>query len=135
MSEDRGMGDRRIFTRYPLIINGTASMVRPLREGEWMVATSDISMGGIRLHFPGDLGSLIENGNILRLTFGDSQTDKTVVLHTRVVWKRRAIWESMLVPPEQANLLGQWSVGVEFEETPESEIRRLFEPAARVWGG
>jgi len=128
------MGDRRIFTRYPLIIKGTAVRVRPITEGEWSVATSDISMGGIRLHLPVELGTVIEDGNILRLTFGDQRTDKPVVLHAKVVWKRRAIWESMLIPPEDSNLLGQWSVGVEFEETPESEIRRLFEPASRVWG-
>ena len=118
----------------PLIIKGTAVRVRPITEGEWSVATSDISMVGIRLHLPVELGTVIEDGNVLRLTFGDQRTDKPVVLHAKVVWKRRAIWDSMLVPPEDSNLLGQWSVGVEFEETPESEIRRLFEPASRVWG-
>ena len=128
------MGDRRIFTRYPLIIKGMAVRVRPLTEGEWEVATSDISVGGIRLHMPVDLGTMIENGDVIRLTFGDQNTDKPVVLHAKVVWKRRAIWESMLIPPDQSNLLGQWSVGVEFTETPESEIRRLFDPASKIWG-
>ena len=134
MPEERGMGDRRIFTRYPLVIRGTAVLVRPITEGEWSVVTSDISMGGIRLHLPVELGTIIENDNVLRLTFGDLNTDKAVVLHAKIVWKRRAIWESMLVPQEDANLLGQWLVGVEFQETPESEIRRLFEPAFRIWG-
>ena len=134
MTEERGMGDRRIFTRYPLIIRGVAVRVRPITDGEWSVATSDISMGGIRLHLPVELGAILENGDVIRLTFGEMPNDKPVVLHAKVVWKRRAIWESMLIPEDQSNLLGQWSVGVEFEETPESEIRRLFEPASRIWG-
>jgi len=128
------MGDRRIFTRYPLIIAGTAVRVRPLTKGEWMVATSDISVSGIRLHLPVELGAMLENGDLLRLTFGSPNSDNKVVLHAKVAWKRRAIWESMLIPADKSNLLGEWSVGVEFEETPESEIRKLFEPAAKVWG-
>ena len=134
MAEERGMGDRRIFTRYPLIIKGTAVRIRPPTDGEFTVATSDISIGGIRLHLPVEFGAMLQNDDVLRLVFGDQSTDKPVVLHAHVVWKRRAVWESMLIPSDQSNLLGQWSIGVEFQDTPESEIRRLFEPASRIWG-
>lgn len=130
----RGMADRRLYPRYPLIMSGKGERLVPPLAASFHVNTTDISMGGIRLHLPPDAGKEVHANDILRLSFDDPAGGGTIALRTRVVWIRRAVVDQTAVDPGHPNILGEWTAGVEFSETPQSEIRRLFMPAERIWG-
>ncbi len=114
--------NRRKFLRYPLTVTGTAWCLTRVPAGPFTVKTSNISLSGLMLHASSDPVELLRVGDDLLLGFPDPTSKTQIKLNARVVWKREGLM----------NLLGSWAFGLEFFDTPEPEIRRLHDPAAKT---
>jgi hypothetical protein len=116
VTDEKSYTERRAHPRYPLLTTGEAKHVALQGAGEFRVAATNISMGGMVVH--ADSGGIVEPGDILTLKFSILQ-EPPVELHARVVWKRKGI----------ESVLGEWSFGLLYFNTSEDEIRRLHDPA------
>jgi hypothetical protein len=117
MAEKEPTGaERRQFPRYAILIEGE---VRPALTGTgvFRVASSNISLGGIVLHAVE--GEILQENDLVDISFPAVFSPDAVHLKGRVVWKAR----------NQYKHLGNWSFGILFYGTPESEIRRIVDPA------
>jgi hypothetical protein len=88
--------------------------------GPFTVNVSDISLAGMMLHSSANEMISLREGDELLMGFPEPDERHQVELKTRIVWKRHGLMA----------LLGAWSFGVVFHDTPEAEIRRLLDPAA-----
>jgi hypothetical protein len=113
--------ERRLSSRYALRATGTAWSVSRVAAEPFPVVASDVSRIGMRLHSAAEVLAQFENGDELLLGFPHPDQDSQVRLAVTLVWKRRGLM----------NLFGEWTFGVIFHDTPEAEIRRLLDPAAR----
>jgi hypothetical protein len=113
--------ERRKSLRYALRVEGTAWSVARVAAEPFAVIATDISRIGMRLHSAAEVLARFESGDELLLGFPHPDPDSQVRLAATLVWKRRGLM----------NLFGEWSFGVIFHDTPEAEIRRLLDPAAR----
>jgi hypothetical protein len=113
--------ERRRLPRYPTRVEGTAWSVTRVAVDPFNVMVTDISLEGMMLHTAAEELGRFQVGDDLLLGFPHPTPDNQVRLRGQVVWKRRGVM----------NLLGSWTFGVEFHDTPEPEIRKLLDPAAR----
>ena len=99
---------------------GTAWSVARVAVGPFPVKASDISLAGMMLHSSSSSMMSLAEGDELLMGFAEPDERHQVELKGRIVWKREGLMA----------LLGLWSFGVTFHDTPEAEIRRLYDPAA-----
>lgn len=122
MTEAGGEGwNRRKSPRYALTARGTGWCLTRVPAGPFDVTTSNISMTGMMIHASSDPAELLREGDDLLLGFPDPGSRSQMTLKARVVWRRQGLM----------NLLGSWAFGVEFRETAEEQIRKLYDPAVR----
>lgn len=115
--------DRRRSLRYALVMTGRADRMTPIKAGPFTVVVSNISLGALMIHGSFEMGSLVANGDILRLEFAAPISRESLVFRGRVVQKLRT----------PHNPFGQWSFGVDSAETPEAIRRKLYDPVAGIW--
>jgi len=113
--------ERRLALRYPLRAEGIAWSVSRVAAEPFTVMATDISRIGMMMHTAADVLARFTPGDELLLGFPFPDQDNQVRLAATLVWKRRGLM----------NLFGEWTFGVAFHDTPEGEIRKLLDPAAR----
>jgi len=126
--------ERRRFPRYPLFVQGTAKMPANPGGQSFAIATSDISLGGMRLYCDDEMGTSLHLQNEVGIHLIDPETGTPLSYKGKVVWRRKSVWNSPVLRPDQVNILGQYTFGVEFIETDEQAIRKLHDPVSRLWG-
>jgi len=114
---------RRGATRYTMALEGCAERISPTPAGIFRVAATNISLTGLMVHGHSDLGVFVSGGDVVRLSFSSPDTGVAVVVKGVVKWKRRSA----------LNILGQWSLGVKFQDTSDSEIRKLHDRVQKAW--
>jgi hypothetical protein len=112
--------NRRVFPRYPLSVAGTAWSLTRVPVGPFQVRASNISLAGIMLHSSVNAMLSLREGDELLLGFPEPDSRRQIEFKARIVWKRHGL----------AVLLGSWSFGAVFHDTPETEIRKLLDPAS-----
>jgi hypothetical protein len=120
MSPEGGGAERRVQPRYQFKVPGTAWGITRAAVGPFPVTSSNISLTGIMLHTSSDDITALVPGDRILLGFNLPQSREQVKVTVAVVWKRQGV----------VSLLGRWSFGAYFVDTPEAEIRKLFDPAA-----
>lgn len=113
--------ERRLALRYTLRAEGIAWSVARVAAEPFTVMATDISRIGMMMHTAADVLAQFVPGDALLLGFPFPDQDHQVRLAATLVWKRRGLM----------NLFGEWTFGVAFHDTPEGEIRKLLDPAAR----
>ena len=83
---------------------------------------SDVSLSGMMLHSSAESMGALRVGDELLFGFTDPASKDQFRLRAALRWKRRGIMR----------LLGAWAFGVEFTGTPEEDVRRLLDPAAKA---
>ena len=112
--------ERRRHARFPIHAEGTAWSKGRVATEPFVVTVTDISLAGMMMHTrSSELGSH-EPGDVLLLGFPDPGSDHPVSLTVELIWKSHGL----------INLFGPWTFGVTFCDTPDSEIRKLLDPAA-----
>ena len=120
MSPEAGGAERRVQPRYQLKASGTAWSLSRTAVGPFPVTSSNISLTGMMLHTSSDDINRLVPGDKLLLGFSVPHSREQIKVTVAVVWKRQGV----------VSLLGRWSFGSYFVDTPEVEIRKLFDPAA-----
>ena len=122
MSPEGGGAERRIQPRYQTKVSGTAWSLSRTAVGPFPVTSSNISLSGLMLHTSSDDINRLVPGDKLLVGFSIPQSRELVKVTVGMVWKRQGV----------VSLLGRWSFGAYFVDTPEAEIRKLFDPAAAM---
>ena len=115
--------DQRKHPRYAYAAAGTAWCRVRFQAQSFAVTAGNIGLGGMMLQAFADPAEALRCGDELILGFPDPVSKKQVKLKARVKWKR----------PGVMNLLGGEAIvrfGLEFHDTPESDIRKLHDPLA-----
>ena len=113
--------NRRKSPRYSLSVPGSAWCLTRVSAGPLSITTSNISLSGLMIHASADPAELLREGDELVLGFPHAGSKAQVMLKVRIVWRRQGL----------ANLLGSWAFGVVFFDTPDEEVRKLHDPAAK----
>ena len=116
------VSDQRKHPRYAYAATGTAWCRVRFQAQSFAVTAGNIGLGGMMLQASADPAEALQGGDELILGFPDPVSQKQVKLKGRVRWKREGAM----------NLLGGEAIvrfGLEFHDTPESEIRKLHDPA------
>lgn len=108
--------NRRRHPRRPVRIAGTAWVVARVAAPPFKVEATDVSAGGMMLH--GTSGAFIDlvPGDEFLVGFPVDRQKEDISVRGRLVWKRMGLM----------TLLGEWSFGIRFNDTADSEIRRLL---------
>ncbi len=111
--------NRRRHARRPVRIAGTAWVVARVAAPPFKVEVTDVSLGGMMLH--GTSGAFVDlvPGDEFLVGFPVDRQKEDISVRGRLVWKRMGLM----------TLLGEWSFGIRFHDTAESEIRKLLDIA------
>ena len=85
------------------------------------VEATDVSAGGMMLHGTSRAFSELEIGDEFMIGFPVEHSKEPLSVRGKLAWKRMGLM----------TLLGDWSFGIRFHDTPESMIRLLLDVADR----
>ena len=111
--------NRRAHPRRPVRIVGTAWVLARVAAPPFKIEATDVSLGGMMLHGTSGAFSDLEAGDEFLIGFPIDHSKERVSVRGKLAWKRMGLM----------TLLGDWSFGVRFHDTPETEIRKLLEVA------
>jgi len=107
--------NRRRHPRHPVRIAGTAWITARVVAPPFKVEATDVSLVGMMLHGTSGAFMELEVGDEFLLGFPITHAKEDVSVRATLVWKRMGLM----------TLLGDWSFGVRFHDTAESDIAKL----------
>jgi hypothetical protein len=110
---------RRAHPRHPVQIAGTAWVVARVATAPFKIEATDVSLGGMMLHGTSGAFPALEAGDEFLIGFPIDHSKERVSVRGTLAWKRMGFM----------TLLGDWSFGIRFHDTPESELRKLLDVA------
>jgi hypothetical protein len=111
--------NRRRHPRRPVRIAGTAWIVTRVVAPPFKIEATDVGPGGMMLHGTSGAFVELEPGDEFLIGFPIEHSKDRVSIRGALAWKRAGLM----------TLLGDWSFGIQFHDTAESDIRKLLEVA------